>query len=157
MVDTKITRSEVVVVDEASNNAYGDLVFTDKGGNTHKVGNKRVQFFTDVIIPGKAVQLNYAVAYEKEYIYNAKLVEGELTEPTAPPTSQVVKEHMPPQTTQRPAPMDENKMRQYSIETQSSMKMITEIWVAGKIKDDDPMVTGLINYLGKYSAHYLDS
>lgn len=71
MAETTIVRSEIVVVDTVDSNSYGDMLFTDKAGKSYKVGNKRVQYFENVIIPGVAVELNYATAYKKEYIYNA--------------------------------------------------------------------------------------
>lgn len=75
MPEVKITRQEVVVVDTVSHNEYGDLLFTDKAGKEYKVGNKRTKYFEEVIIPDKAVQLNFSTAYNKEYIYSAKLVD----------------------------------------------------------------------------------
>ena len=81
MPEMKITRSDVIVVDTVTYNDYEDMVFTDKAGNEYKVGSARVHFFDDIIIPGKAVQLNYATNPHRpgvEYIYNAKPVEGEL-------------------------------------------------------------------------------
>ena len=79
-----ITRKQVIVVDTVDSNEYGDMLFTDKEGTNYKVGNKRVQFFEGVIVSGAAVQLNYAEAYNKEYIYNAVQVKGELPEAKDP-------------------------------------------------------------------------
>lgn len=85
MAEAQITRSAIIVVDTVSNNTYGDLVFTDKGGGNYKVGNKRVKYFEDKIISGMSVQLNFSQAYGKEYIYNASLVDGNLPPPVTPP------------------------------------------------------------------------
>ena len=89
MVEVKITRQEIIVVDEVSNNSYGDLVFTDKAGNSYKVGKNRAQYFKDIIFPDVAVQLNYAPNPHRqgeEYISSAVQVEGELPQPTEKPT-----------------------------------------------------------------------
>ena len=84
MTEPKITRSNVIVVKSVEHNNYGDLVFTDEGGVDYKVGIKRAKYFEDVIIVNRAVQLNFAEAYNKEYIYYAKPVEGELPPPQKP-------------------------------------------------------------------------
>lgn len=90
MPEAKITRSIVITVNTVDHNSYGALIFTDKEGTEYKVSDKRAKFFDEIILPDRAVQLNFAVAYEKEYIYNAKPVEGELPPPTKP---QVLEEH----------------------------------------------------------------
>ena len=95
MADIAITRSVSIVVNEVDYNNYGDMVFTDMEGNDYKISVKRVGFFKDIISPGKAVTLNYAMSpFGKEYIYNAKLVEGALPPPIKPTTVPV-----PPTTT----------------------------------------------------------
>ena len=82
MAEVTITRKFEIVVDTVESNQYDDLLFTDKGGNNYKVGNKRVHFFEGIVVPDAAVQLNYATAYGNEYIYNAVQVKGELPPPT---------------------------------------------------------------------------
>ena len=72
--EPEIVRTEVIVVDVAHTNDYGDLMVTDKGGGAHKIGNKRPHLF-DQFIPGRAVELGYATYMNKEYIATAKLVE----------------------------------------------------------------------------------
>ena len=84
MTEQQITRSINIVVGSVEENSYGDMLFTDKEGNNYKIGNKRVQFFKDVIIEGNAVQLNYTTGYGKEYIYNAKPIGDMLPPPTTP-------------------------------------------------------------------------
>lgn len=67
--------STVVVVDKIKGkDSYGSLLFTDKGGTEHKLGNKRSAMFTQ-IIEGRAVELSYSEYQGKSYISNAKLVE----------------------------------------------------------------------------------
>ncbi len=84
MAEVIITRKQIVVVDTVGENSYKDLTFTDKEGNAYKISNKRVQYFKDKILPGRAVQLNFAKAYDKEYIYSADFVEDKLPETKAP-------------------------------------------------------------------------
>ncbi len=84
MPETVITRNQIVVVNEVGTNDYGDLTFTDKDGGQYKVAVKRKSYFEKTIIPGTAVQLNYAVAYGKEYIYSAVSVAGKLPPPDKP-------------------------------------------------------------------------
>ena len=76
--EVEITRSEVIVVASIEYNNYGDMVITDKEGKTYKIGEKRVHFFKDTLAVDMASKLNFASAYNKEYIYNATPVEGEL-------------------------------------------------------------------------------
>ena len=92
MPEHKITRSVNIVIDTVSKNSYGDLEFTDKEGTEYKVGNKRAHFFTDIIVPNTAVTLNYAEAYNKEYIFNASQIQAQLSppvKPQVPPTQKV--------------------------------------------------------------------
>ena len=77
---TEITREDIVVVDTVSNNEYGDLLFTVKGGEEYKISNKRIQYFEKVILPDTAIKLSFAEAHGREYIYRADSVEGELPE-----------------------------------------------------------------------------
>lgn len=79
-----IVRSEIIVVDTVEYNDYGDMLFTDKGGGNHKITAKRISHFKDVILPESAVTLNFAMAYNKEFIWNAVPVAGELPPPTKP-------------------------------------------------------------------------
>jgi hypothetical protein len=94
MPQPQIVRSEVVVIDTVGENDYGDLLFTDKTGTDHKIGEKRKRYF-DVIKPGAAVQLNYATAYGKEYIYNAVPVGDNLPPPVTPAKPPVVESEKP--------------------------------------------------------------
>ena len=72
MTEAIITRTQIIVVGEVTKNSYGDLIFTDKEGiNYPKISAKRVSYFEKIILPGATVQLNYAMAYNKEYIYSA--------------------------------------------------------------------------------------
>ena len=84
MAEAVITRTHEIVVDTVESNQWDDLLFTDKAGNSYKVGNKRVHFFEGIIVPGVAVKLNYAEAFNREYIYNAVQIKGELPPPTKP-------------------------------------------------------------------------
>lgn len=72
IVDTKI-----VVVADREENSYGDLIFHDKNGTEHKIGNKRPHLY-EKIVPDHAVELYYAQYMDKKYICGAKLVEEQL-------------------------------------------------------------------------------
>jgi len=86
----EITRKEIIVVDKVSHNDYGDLVFTDKTGKSFKVKEARSQYFTDVIIEGRAAELSYSSYKGREYVYSAKLVELPKDEPATPQSTPVV-------------------------------------------------------------------
>lgn len=83
MAEAKITRQEVITIVTVESNDYGDLLFTDQNGTGHKISNKRVSYF-DIIKQNATVQLNYAEAYNKEYIYNALPVGDQLPPAKAP-------------------------------------------------------------------------
>ena len=77
MTEQAITKTQIIVVQEVGANTYGDLTFTDKAGGDYKVSVKRKQYFEKVIIPGMAVQLNYAMSsFGKEYIYYSNKYRG---------------------------------------------------------------------------------
>ena len=90
MVEPKITRSEIIVIDTIGENEYADLTWTDKTGKDYKVSAKRIKYFQDIIKPGMAVKLSFASAYGKEYIYKAELVSEKLAESASQaPQSQI--------------------------------------------------------------------
>ncbi len=78
-----IIRKEVVVVESMDYDKYGNLLFKDKGGNDHKIGVKRIELAKQ-IVEGRAVELGYSEYMNKEYIAEAKLVEGGLPPPVTP-------------------------------------------------------------------------
>jgi len=89
MVEKQITRQAVITVHNKHDNTYGDLLFNDENGTEYKISNKRVQYF-DVVQDGAVLQLNFAVAYNREYIYNAVPVKEALIKPpVAPPTAEL--------------------------------------------------------------------
>ncbi len=108
--EVEITRKQVIVVGEVSQNSYGDLTFTDKEGKGYKVGAKRRQYF-DIIQPGVAVQLNYAVYMKKEYIYNATQVTDAIPE-QAPQLHSVQAPKPPPQATKSIPSLPQEKNRE---------------------------------------------
>ena len=75
------------------------------------------------------------------------------------PTHKVEPEGMPP-AGMRPSLPTPNPPTKYkadpdktnSIEIQVSMKLILEAWIAGKLEDDDPLVTAWINWCGDKSS-----
>jgi hypothetical protein len=100
MTEQAIIRTQIIVVGEVGTNTYGDLTFTDKESGAYKIGAKRKQYFEKVILPGMAVQLNYAMSsFGKEYVYSASLVKDGLPPPTTPqppPMTNVKPSDMPP-------------------------------------------------------------
>ncbi len=80
MSDVEITRKKIIVVDSVGENDYGDLTFSDKGGNDYKIASKRRQYFDKVILPDVAVQLNYSSFKGREYVYSAAQVKDSLLE-----------------------------------------------------------------------------
>jgi len=81
LASPKIERYEVVTAQAPEQNQYGDLIFSDTEGKSHKIGSKRLRLF-DQIIDGRAVKLGYAVYMEKEYIASAVLYDGVAAGPT---------------------------------------------------------------------------
>ncbi len=89
MPEVVITKRQNIVVGKVETNSYGDLLVKDKDGNSFpKIGVKRIGYFKDTLIEGNAVQLNFAKAYDKEYIYSAELVKDKLPTPVTPPMPQ---------------------------------------------------------------------
>jgi len=81
MPEAQIIRKAIIVVDTVAKNTYGDLTFTDKEGTGYKISNKRVQYFENTIQPDIGVELSYANAYGKEYIYSARQLKDGLPPP----------------------------------------------------------------------------
>lgn len=79
-----IERYEVIQVKSQQLNQYGDLIFTDTGDKSHKIGNKR-DYLYDQIVDGRAVKVGYAIYKNTEYIATAELFDGK-----PPPEKQVV-------------------------------------------------------------------
>ena len=97
--EVTITRKEIIVVDKVSSNEYGDLVFTSKDGKSFKVKEKRSQYFIDVILEGRAVELSLSEYMKTEYVYSAKLVDLPKDAPEiAPATPQSTPVASKPQT-----------------------------------------------------------
>ena len=94
--ELKIERYDVVTVKSSSQNGYGDLLFTDTEGQSHKIGNKRSNLY-DQIIEGRAVKLGYAIYMNKEYIATAELFDGNppAEKQVAPITAGVEKKEAP--------------------------------------------------------------
>ena len=153
-----ITRDQIIVVDTVSSNQWDDLIFTDKEGNEYKVGNKRVQYFDGVIVSGVAVQLNYAVSHDNEYIYNAVQVKGELPPPKDPIKPELQEdeptlEQLEATTTGKPNVVSSTKFqvdaRTHDIHRQVALKVAAELVCHGMAKLSDLKSTSemLLTYL----------
>lgn len=147
MAEQTIVRTQIIVVDVVGENSYGDLTFTDKEGTAYKIPVKRKQYFEKIIIPDMAVQLNYAMSsFNKEYIYSAVQVKGELPPPQKP--------YEPPATAM-PIKADRDSI----IEAQVGIKSITEIFIAGKIEElitsNNPFVVALKIWLAEKLNPYM--
>ena len=114
--EVTITRTEVITVASLEYNDYGDLIIIDKAGKTHKITSKRVGFFKDTLVVDRASELSFAMAYNKEYIYSAKLVSEAL-----PPSVKVTTAPVPPKDEPTPKARlvgistDEERRRSVSI------------------------------------------
>ena len=141
MAEAIITRTQIIVVGEVSKNSYGDLTFSDKEGKQYKISAKRISYFEKVIIPEMAIQLNFATAYNKEYIYSAVLVKDAMLikEPAkveAPPPA--IPEIKQPKTEMSKDDWAEkDRITRRSIERQKSLEMAVEV---AKIKGSDDTV-----------------
>jgi len=128
-----IIRQDKFTVQSTEENEYGDLMVTDTDGNPHKIGVKRKRLF-GVFEGGGEVKVGYAEYKNKEYIAEAEMVNS-------------VPVHKPAQSadkqtdTMKKEDWDKkDRIKQDSIEAQTRMKIISELWIAGKIKDDDTEV-----------------
>ncbi len=72
--EAKITRRDIVVIDEVGENEYGALTWTDKAGKEYKVKQERRKYFDEIIKPNLAVELRFSEYKGNEYVYSAKLV-----------------------------------------------------------------------------------
>ncbi len=91
----EIIRKATFVVQSSEVDTYGNLMVTDKGGETHKIGEKRPHLF-DTFQPDIAVEVGYANTSFKdkegntiEYIATAVKVEGALSPPVKTTTAPV--------------------------------------------------------------------
>ena len=124
MTEIKITRDDVVVINTVSNNSYGDLLFTDKGGGEYKISDKRVKHFEGIILPDTAVKLSFALSSRgTEYIHKAVAVAGEL-----PPQAPKLKPEQPKEKPSEVAPQERGMW----------WKEVGEMIRAGKISSDKP-------------------
>ena len=125
----QITRYAIFTVAEATPNEYGDLIVSDTAGKEHKVGIKRAQLFVTFQV-GAEVKVGYAVYKEREYIA--------IAEPTGTHISMVEKEHRQAS----PTPLrgrDEDR-----TDRRNALITTKDLWLGGKIKDDNPLVTWLL-------------
>jgi len=75
----------VIVVAVTETDQYGNLQVTAKEGGIVKIAKKREHLF-GLFQQGKAVELDWQTYMNKDYVADARLVEGALPEPTDPPT-----------------------------------------------------------------------
>ena len=139
---TEITRYEVATVSTASPNTYGDMIFTDTMGNSHKIGVKRKNLF-GAIIPGRAIKLGYAVYNGNEYIASAELYAVDLKIPqtvtirTNKESTPETKPALSPQSTMAKEDWAEkDRITRKSIERQTSLNAAVELAKAGIIKPE---------------------
>ena len=148
--EATISRTQIIVIDNVGENPYKDLTFTDKEGKQYKISNKRRQFFDKTIIPNVAVELSYAEAYGKEYIYSAAQVKDKFPPPQTshplPNTPQSVTEASKTAEGTLPPPKPKIDSREESIERQSAAKNVLALLALGVIKQDDPLVLAVYNY-----------
>lgn len=77
MPEQTIINSTVIRLSEAqaTNNQYGDLLFTDDQGNEYKINNKRSAFFSIIRAnAGKEVKLGWSKFNGKEYIATVGII-----------------------------------------------------------------------------------
>ncbi len=136
MAEQKIIRTQIIGVKDVGQNSYGDLTFTDEAGGEYKVSAKRKQYFEKVIVPGKAVQLNYAMSsFGKEYIYTAVPAKGD-TIPASPQPP--VASSVPPIASKPPVVDSGAKYKADPAKMDTTMRdtalmQATDLAVAGKI------------------------
>ena len=116
----------------------------EKGEETTKNVSTKFQEKWALLQPNTIVE--FKMAKNKE----GKWQITDIISATAPPPTTAETHHTevsPKEETVKPR-TDENQLRQRSIEVQNAMTTTANIWIAGKIKDDDPLVTALISLLG---------
>lgn len=80
MPEIKIIKKEIAIPVDRNENGYGDILFHDKAGKEYKISNKRAHLGSE-IIEGHAVELGYGNYMNRDYIAEARLVEGALPPP----------------------------------------------------------------------------
>lgn len=113
MVEPKITKTDVIVVDTIGENEYADLTWTDKAGKDYKVKQARRKYFDDIIKPNLAVELSFAEYKGHEYVYSAKLVSEKMAEKAS--------EALQPQTkpVEKPVGKEVSNANPYTVSPQS--------------------------------------
>jgi len=78
----------IIVVGYTEIDEYGNLLVTDKGGGVTRIAKKRERLFT-LFQQGQAVELDWQTYMNKDYVADAKLVEGALPPPVEPLSASV--------------------------------------------------------------------
>ncbi len=139
MTEAQITRKQVIVVDKTGQNTYGDLTFSDKEGKQYKISTKRKRHFDGIITPGNAVQLNYSVFKDKEYIYSAESVAEKIDFQEIKDTSKI-----PLQPKIEPGIMtkvdwdEKDRRTRKSIERQKALELAVSLTIADKLRLQNP-------------------
>jgi hypothetical protein len=147
MPQVEITRKQIIVVDHSEIDQYGNLIVTDKEGEPHKISAKRSQL-GEFIIPGRAVEFQFAEYMNKEYIANAVLVETPIPQPT--PTKYPDKPSDAPESKSTPSKEVKytSDTRSQEIETNMWWKIVSDCLGNGVI-DRKSTVGGIIERVFK--------
>ena len=83
MPEVTIVREEIIVVDHATPDSYGNLMVTDKTGREHRVNQKHSSLHP-IFQPDMAVKVGYGNFMNKEFIHTAIQVKDNLPPPVKP-------------------------------------------------------------------------
>ena len=166
MAEVEITRKQIIVVGEVGTNSYGDLTWTDKEGKEYKVKSTRSEYFKDVIVPGQAVQLNFATYKGHEYPYSAEAVMDKIeavqpTHLTEKGTLVPAKQPSPTSRGKEESAMsktdwsEKDRITRESIQRQTALKSATDIACA-QIVQGKEMSTGKVIEVAKLFEAYLE-
>ena len=148
MPEFKIERYEVITVQTAEKNQYGDLIVNGK----IKIGNKRSNLF-NIFQPGVEVKVGYAIYKDREYIATAEQT-GKHIEPTKKETPEEKHEAQLEALKAKQKTTTETELHtRKSIERQTALKCATEIAAALIAKTSDVNVNKVLTWAEMFESY----
>lgn len=127
-MEQKIVREEQIMVVVANPNDFGDLMVKDSNGKEHKIAGKRKNLW-ELFKVGNQVTLKFGNYMNRDFVADAVLT---------------MKSASTPAKTDNPQP---EKPTISGPEHGMAMKLIGDLWIAGKLQDTNPLVTKTLSEL----------
>ena len=122
----KVMDNTIITVESTKLDGYGNLMVTPKGGGKDiRIGAKRPQLFA-FFSEGAAVELIWDNFKDKDYVSDAKLVEGSLPAPKQPMAIEAMK--TPPETKPEPPAPQAVGMMTKELGDMIRAKMLTTLF-----------------------------